>query len=134
MRIYPAGAVARKPVGVASVSLYHTDKRRESGPEMHAYQGPHGPHDREWKPFEFDHLTEGDYIMVFNAADFAEPETPFHRTYFPQAAKLQGAQVIHVLAGQEITNADIHLGSPAAVREITVNSHGAAEGRTRGCP
>jgi len=109
-----------KPVHVASVGLYRADQHREGEPQMQGYQGPHGPHDEEWKSFEFDRLAAGDYILVFNYSDQVERDTPFHRTFYPRSSKVQDAQTIHLSDGQQITNADIHVGNAAAVREITV--------------
>jgi len=124
---FPTGRIAGtvvgpgdKPLHATSVSLYRADQYQQGKAGMYGYQGPHGPHEENWRPFQFDHLPAGDYILVFNYADFVERDTPFHRTFYPHAAKVEDGQIIHLAAGQQITNADIHVGEAAALREITV--------------
>jgi len=123
----PTGRIAgtvigpdEKPVHVASVSLYRADRYEEAASGTYGYQGPRGPKDEKWRPFEFDRLPAGDYILVFNYSDSVLRDTPFHRAFYPRAAKVENAQVIHLANGQQITNADIHVGEAAALREITV--------------
>jgi hypothetical protein len=125
--VFPTGRIAGtvigpgdKPLHATSVNLYRADYYQQGNEGVYGYQGPHGPHDENWRPFEFDHLPAGDYLLVFNYADSVERDTPFHRTFYPHAAKVEDAQVIHLAAGQQITNADIHVGEAAALREITV--------------
>lgn len=87
---------------------------------MYGFQGVRGRLDEDWKPFQFNHLPPGDYILVFNYLDNVQPSIPFHRTFYPHAAKVEGSQIIHLSAGQQITDADIHVGAAAALRVITV--------------
>ena len=109
-----------KSLHVTSVNLYRADQYRKGASGIYGYQGPHGRDDEDWRSFQFDHLPAGDYILVFNDSDRAEPESPFHRTFYPRAAKAEDAQIIHLAAGQQVTNADIHLGEAGGLREITV--------------
>lgn len=125
--VYPTGRIAgtvigpgNQPLHATSVYLYHADEYEQDKPGIYAYQGPHGPHEENRGPFEFDHLPAGDYILVFNSADFVERDNPFHRMFYPHATNLEDAQILHLVAGQQITKADIHVGEAAAVREITV--------------
>ncbi len=124
---FPTGRIAGtvigpdgKPVRSAMVGLCRADHYREAKAERHSFQGPHGPRGDHWTPFAFDRLPAGDYLLVFNDADSVEWRTPYRRTFYPRAARVEDAQVIHLAAGRQITNADILLGAPAAVREITV--------------
>jgi len=124
---FPTGRIAGTVIGpsgtplhATSVSLYRGDQYQQENAGMYGYQGPHGPREENWKPFEFDHLPAGDYILVFNYADFVERDTPFRRTFYPNAARVEDTQIIHLAAGQQITNADIHVGEATALREITV--------------
>lgn len=125
--VYPTGRIAgtvigpgNRPLHATSVYLYHAGEYEQDKPGIYAYQGPHGPHEENWRPFEFDHLPAGDYILVFNSADFVERDNPFHRMFYPHVTNVEDAQILHLVAGQQITNADIHVGQAAAVREITV--------------
>jgi hypothetical protein len=139
--VFPTGRIAgtvigpgNKPLHATSVSLYHADQYEQGKAGMYGYQGPHGPHEENWRPFEFDHLLAGDYILVFNYADFVERDTPFHRTFYLHATKVEGAQIIHLAPGQQITNADIHVGEPAALREVTMRVAWSGKGPTGWVP
>jgi len=139
--VFPTGRIAGtvigpgdKPLHATSVSLYRADYYQQGKAGVYGYQGPHGPHEENWRPFEFDHLPAGDYILVFNYADFVERDAPFHRTFYPHAAKVEDAQIIHLAAGQQITNADIHVGEAAALREITVRVAWSGKGPTGWVP
>jgi hypothetical protein len=127
-----------KPLHGAMVSLYRPGRvpsdpglERDfvvpTGRIVGSMLGPHG----EFLPgnvvgshrpggFDFDHLPAGDYILVFNYWDSANLGTPFHRTFYPRADTAEDAQAIRLSAGQQITNADIHVGETAAAREIKV--------------
>jgi hypothetical protein len=124
---FPTGRIAGrvigpddKPLPAASVSLYRADQYRQEAQGMYGFQGVRGRLDEDWKPFQFNHLPPGDYILVFNYLDNVQPSIPFHRTFYPHAAKVEGSQIIHLSAGQQITDADIHVGAAAALRVITV--------------
>jgi hypothetical protein len=72
------------------------------------------------KSFEFPYLPQGDYILVFNRRNNASPDDPFARTFYPDATDVQGAQVIRVAGGQQISGANIHVSHPMPTRQITV--------------
>ena len=125
---FPTGRITGRVIGpdgqplyATRVDLYRPDQYTEGerGLFPYGYQGPQPPLN-EWVPFKFDHLSPGNYILVFNYADEAEPDEPFHRTFYPHAARLEDAQVIHLSRGQQIANADIHVGNASPTRPITV--------------
>ena len=108
-----------QPLHATRLDLYRLDQYTEGKRGIFGSQGPWPPLN-EWRPFAFDHLSAGDYVLVFNYADQAEPDEPFHRTFYPHAARLEDAQVIHLSRGQQIVNADIHAGHASPTRRITV--------------
>jgi hypothetical protein len=90
------------PHCAARVELYRADQYGEAQAGAYAYQG-------ESKPFELTHLPVGDYVLVFNTRDQADPDGPFPRTFYPGAPDRSGAQIIHLEDDQQTMNADIHL-------------------------
>ncbi|HSZ02382.1 MAG TPA: carboxypeptidase-like regulatory domain-containing protein [Terriglobales bacterium] len=96
--IAPDGA----PLRSTSVELYRADQYGDEQAGASANQD-------ESKPFEFAHVPGGDYVLVFNRRDQAEPDAPFPRTFYPNALDRGSAQIIHLEDGQQIMNADIHL-------------------------
>jgi hypothetical protein len=107
-----------KPLRSTSVDLYLLDqyKAESSLPTYHAYGRPSKP----WQSFDFNHLSPGDYVLVFNSANLGQPDAPFPRTFYPHAADLESSQIIHLADGQQILDADIQLGNPLPTRQITV--------------
>src|ERR1017187_9232035 len=55
-----------------------------------------------WRPFHFSHLPAGDYLLVFNAANWEDPYAPFRMTFYPNASSREGAQPIHLSDGQQV--------------------------------
>jgi hypothetical protein len=109
--IAPDGA----PLRSTSVELYRADQYGDEQAGASAYQD-------ESKPFEFAHLPPGDYVLVFNQRDQADPDAPFPRTFYPNALDRGSAQIIHLEDGQQIMNADIHLRRVAMpTRKVTVH-------------
>ncbi|MGO9095947.1 MAG: hypothetical protein ACLQGV_12060 [Bryobacteraceae bacterium] len=122
----PTGRISGRVVGPdgnplrdATVDLYPASRYQEGKRGILGWQGRNTPSD-EWKPFEFNHLPAGDYLLVFNAADEEHPDAPFSTTFYPHAASLESAQRIHLSAGQQIQNADIGVSNPLPTRQITV--------------
>ncbi len=64
--------------------------------------------------YYFKNLPSGDYVLVFNRLNLLNPDAPFAITFYPNAPNFNTAQIIHLEDGQQITNADIHLGKPIA--------------------
>ena len=80
------------------------------------------------QPFEFTMVPPGDYVLAFgNPRPHAlNPDHPFPDTYYPSAPDFASATVIHLAAGQQIVNADIHLppGRPTRRLEVALNWNG----------
>ncbi len=70
--------------------------------------------------FEFQNVSPGDYVLVFNNRNQIEPKTPFTRSYFPGTPDLAHARVIHLKDGEEVLDANIHVAPARAIRELTV--------------
>jgi hypothetical protein len=69
--------------------------------------------------FEFESVSPGDYILVFNDRNQIEPKTPFTRSYFPGTPDLGRARVIHLNDGEQMLDANIHVAAARALREVT---------------
>ena len=108
-----------KPLRLAVVDLYQASRYKQGERGSFSLQGEGMP-GKEWKPFEFDHLPADDYVLVFNSANQEDPNAPFRRTFYPRAAGLESAQLIHLVEGQQILNADIHVSNPLPTRQVTL--------------
>jgi hypothetical protein len=104
-----------KPLPNASVELYRAGAYEDSRPGLWGFQGPKGD-------FEFDHVGPGDYILVFNRMNRKDPNSPFPRSFYPNAPDLSSATPFSLKDGQQLLKADIRLkkedGYPA--RQIRV--------------
>ena len=105
-----------KPLAITSVELYGADLFALNRQGAFASQ-------IEGKPFDFFHLPPGDYFLVFNRQNFTSPDAPFHRTFYLDAADVQGATPIHVADGQQISDADIHVQDPIPTRTVSIQLH-----------
>jgi hypothetical protein len=103
------------PLDLASVALY-----RE---ELYGKQGSF-PGWRELqegsKPFVFDHIAPGRYILVFNEKDNRNPDAPFGRTFFGDVADVSKARRLVVSETDGVITADIHVRDGTATRRIRV--------------
>ncbi len=122
----PTGRISGKVIGTdgqplrtAEVDLYRLSGYRERKSGLWSLQGEGKPGEK-WKPFEFYHLPPDDYVLVFNSANRENPDAPFPRTFYPHSSDLEGSQVIYLADGQQILNADIHVGNPLPTRQITL--------------
>ncbi|MDR3674669.1 MAG: carboxypeptidase-like regulatory domain-containing protein [Acidobacteriota bacterium] len=97
-----------KPLNTAGVELYRANRYNERQPGLIGFQGKATPTE-DWKPFEFNHLPAGDYVLVFNRQNTEEPYAPFPRTFSPDAPDRESAVVIHLAEGQQISDTDIHI-------------------------
>jgi hypothetical protein len=70
--------------------------------------------------FEFENISPGDYILVFNEHNQIEPSSPFARSYFPGTPDADHATVIHLGDGQQLLDANIHVAAAGDLRELTV--------------
>jgi hypothetical protein len=80
------------PLRLTSVELYRADLFSLDHNGAFASQ-------TDGKPYEFKHLPPGDYVLVFNRRNDASPDDPFPRTFYPDAADLQSATLIHLSNG-----------------------------------
>jgi hypothetical protein len=46
---------------------------------LYSYQGERRTGEK-WRPFGYDHLPAGAYVIVFNRAQQEDPDAPFRRT------------------------------------------------------
>lgn len=70
--------------------------------------------------FEFENVSPGDYVLVFNNRNQIDPKTPFTRSYFPGTPDLAHARIIHLKDGEQVRDANIHVAAARAIRELTV--------------
>ena len=65
--------------------------------------------------FEFDHVTPGLYLIVFNNPNRTDPNLPYNRTFYPSAADFDSAVPVKIGKDeqfdgeQEVLNADIRV-------------------------
>jgi hypothetical protein len=76
--------------------------------------------DRKKPYFEFNHVGPGDYILVYNNDDRIDPDDPYPRTFYPGVPDVSRAKSIHLVAGQEVPDADISVSGGRPTRELTV--------------
>jgi hypothetical protein len=105
-----------KPLSFADLDLFPVEKYPDWNFRWTEYQ------DQKKRRgfFEFHRVKPGDYILVFNDLDKISPDTPFPRFYYPGVRELAHAQRIHMEAGQQFLDADIHVSSGHPARDITV--------------
>jgi hypothetical protein len=108
-----------KPLKLASVELYRSDKYDNDKPGLWGFQGSAANGAKE-AGFEFDHIGAGDYLLVFNRMDRKDPNTPFPRTFYPGAADQGDAVAIHLKDGQQLLNANIKLRDGYPTRKVKV--------------
>jgi hypothetical protein len=91
-----------KPLQLASVELYRADRYDDSKPGLWAFQGENGK-------FEFDHIGQGEYILVFNRMNRQDPNSPFPRSFYPGVQDQSEAKIVHMKDGEQLLNANIKL-------------------------
>jgi hypothetical protein len=104
----------RKLLTFAAVDLFLRAKYKTGGPGWYESQ------DREKGYFEFQNVSPGDYILVYNDGGRIDADEPYPRTFYPGVSDLSNARVIHLAPGQKIDDADISVTGGHATREITV--------------
>jgi hypothetical protein len=105
-----------EPAELASVALYRDElygKQRSSAAWSELQQGS--------KPFVFDHVAPGSYILVFNERDNRDPDAPFGRTFYGDVHDEARAKRLVVSEVDGVIIADIHVREGAATRKIKVN-------------
>jgi hypothetical protein len=102
-----------RPLPIASVELYRADRFDDSRAGLWAFQGSKGG-------FEFDHIGPGEYILVFNRLNRADPNSPYPRTFYPGAADLSHAIRIKLKDGRQLLHANVKLGAGYPTRQLRV--------------
>jgi len=108
-----------KPLRLAVANLYQAARYKRGERGAYSLQGKGMPGE-SWKPFDFPQLPPDDYVLVFNPENHEDPDAPFPWTFYPHASDLAGAEIIHLADGQQVLNADIHVGNPLPTRQITL--------------
>ncbi len=109
-----------KPLKIASVELYRSDKYDNDKPGLWGFQGSASDGGGKNTGYEFDHVGAGDYLLVFNRTDRKDPNSPYARTFYPGVASASDAKVIHLKDGQQLLNANIKLGEAYPTHKIKV--------------
>jgi hypothetical protein len=84
-----------KPLPIASVELYRAGTYEDSRPGLWGFQGAQGV-------FDLDHVGAGEYILVFNRANRADPNSPYPRSFYPGVSDSGDAQTIKLKDGQQL--------------------------------
>jgi hypothetical protein len=108
--IGPNGA----PLMDADVELFREDRYHEEDMGWWEFQ------DEEKGYFQFDHVSPGKYIIVFNNSNRSDPDIPYPRTFYPGSPDLKAALPITVEDGQQVQNADIHVPVGPRTRPLIV--------------
>lgn len=91
-----------KEVRVSLVSLETADKAVPLVESRSEYTDEEGR-------YEFEGIAPGKYLLGVSIADVPSRNTPYARTYYPNAGERSGATTIQVGKGQKLTGMDFHL-------------------------
>lgn len=105
------------PVKYAAVELFRQEKYTAEAEPWDVWSESQS--DKDY--FEFRHVTPGTYILAFNNDDNPDPNTPYHRTFYPNSRNLAGAKSIIVAEGQQVVDADIQLTDPIPTRRLQIH-------------
>ena len=108
-----------KPLRLAVVYLYSASRYKERKQGSYSLQGQSRSFAQS-KPFEFYHLPGDDYVLVFNPKNEENPDAPFPTTFYPHSPSVEGAQVIHLADGQQLSGTDIQVSDALPTRRITL--------------
>jgi len=103
-----------KPVQLASLELYREGNYSDSRPGLWGFQGATGF-------FDFDHVGPGEYVLVFNRQNRADPNTPFPRTFYPGVSDIADAKPIRLKDGQQLSNVVLRLKDAYPSRAVRVH-------------
>jgi hypothetical protein len=84
-----------KPLSIASVELYRLGTYSDEKPGLWGFQGAQGV-------FDLDHVGAGEYILVFNRTNRADPNSPYPRAFYPGVAEVAEAMPIKLKDGQQL--------------------------------
>jgi hypothetical protein len=106
-----------KPLKNADVALFRKDRYKQEEMGWWEYQDEQNGH------FEFDHVTPGTYVVVFNNSNKSDPDIPYPRTFYAGTPTIETALPITIGDDQQILDADIHVfgGSPTRLLTVRVN-------------
>jgi len=102
-----------KPLSLASVELYRAGTYSDKKPGLWSFQDSRGY-------FEFDHVGPGEYTLVYNRTNRQDPNSPYPRTFYPDATNLSDAQTITLKEDQDLPKVDITVGEGYATRQLRV--------------
>ncbi|HKV03787.1 MAG TPA: hypothetical protein VJO53_01640 [Candidatus Acidoferrales bacterium] len=102
-----------RPIPVAAVELYRAGSYEDSRPGLWGFQGAKGV-------FDFDHVGPGEYIIVFNRTNRMNPNSPFHRAFYPGVAEASKAQPITLKDGQELLRVNMKVIASEPTRQLRV--------------
>ncbi len=105
-----------KPLVFAAVDLFRREKYTAEIPNGGWYEAQ----DRDKGYFEFQNVSPGDYVLIYNSAGRIDEDEPYQRTFYPGVADLKSAKVIHLEGGQKFDDADIRVSDGRPTREIIV--------------
>jgi len=103
-----------KPLWNAPVELFSVEQYKEGTRGWWEFV------DDKKKYFEFDHVTPGEYLLLFNADNRLDTDVPYPRTFFRDAPDLLRAEHIRVGPGEQLLNTDIQLKEGTFTRKITI--------------
>ncbi len=75
---------------------------------------------RDQKPFQFDNLPPGSYLLVVNPTDKQDPAFPYRRTFYPGVRERTAAGLVTLGTGEQVKDANIRVAAEFAPRELTV--------------
>lgn len=103
------------PVDIASVALYREELygKQISWAWSELQQGN--------KPFIFDHIAPGNYILVFNEKEERSPDAPYNRTFYGDVPEVTQATRLVVSEASGVISADIHVHGGTETRKVRVN-------------
>ena len=109
-----------KPLAIASVELYRAGAYSDSRPGLWGFQGAQGV-------FDLDHVGAGEYILVFNRANRADPNSPYPRSFYPGVSDVNEAEPINLKDGQQLMklNMSVKDGYPTHALRVQVTWQGA---------
>lgn len=112
-----------QPLWNAAVELFSADGYGDDKPGWWEFVDP------EKKYFEFDHVSPGEYVLVFNRQNVLDTDAPYPRTFFRDAMDPSRAEHIHIGPGDQLLHTDIQLSGGAVTRKITIRVSFAGGGK-----
>lgn len=75
---------------------------------------------RDQKPFRFDNLPAGSYLLVVNPTDKEDAAFPYRRTFYPGVRDRAAAALITLGPGEQIKDVNLRVAAEFAPRDLTV--------------